>query len=122
MSDAVRRFKYGYKNKPSHAFFLFILWALLAATVASTSSPFSAATQCGPFSITYGDNPSPLNLLILPFDAEPIISNLTNSLHDPVSRTWNHTLDKLPLKSGTQFIVTLDYGDGAPFSRMGVLT
>jgi len=115
MHDAghVLRFRDGY-----YAFLLFIILSLPPATVASTSSLYSAATQCGPFTITWENTTSPLSLLILPFDTQPIISNLTNPLYDPVAATWNYTLDQLPLKSGVKFIVTLDFGYGAPFSSL----
>ena len=115
MSDAghILRFRDRHnKSYHDHAFTLFIL---LALPVATTSSPYSAATQCGPFSITYGDTTSPSHLLILPFDAQPTFSNLTNAIYDPVTRTWTYTLDKLPLKSGAQFIAALDYGHGEFF-------
>ena len=115
MSDAghILRFRNRHnKSYHDHAFTLFILLALPAAT---TPSPYSAAIQCGPFSITYGDTTSPSSLLILPFDAQPTFSNLTNALYDPVTRSWIYTLDKLPLKSGAQFIAALDYGHGEFF-------
>lgn len=100
-------------NPPTslYLFFLLIFFALPATTMASTSSP----TQCGSFSATYENVTSSSSLLILPFDAPPI-RNLTNPNFDPVAKTWKYTLDKLPLKAGTQFVVTLDNGYGAPLS------
>lgn len=100
-------------TNPPTSFYLFssFFFAFPVATMASTSSP----AQCGPFSATYENITSSSSLLILPFDAQPI-RNLTNPNFDPVTKTWNYTLDKLPLKVGTQFIVTLDNGYGAPLS------
>jgi hypothetical protein len=59
----------------------------------------------------------PFVLLILPFDARPAILNLPDSSYDATTKTGNYTLVKLPLKSGAQFVVSMDDGYGAPFSR-----
>jgi len=56
-------------------------------------------------------------LLILPFDASPAIFKLPDSSYDPTTKTGSYTLDKLPLKSGVQFVVAMDDGYGALFLR-----
>ena len=81
---------------------------------------FSAGTQCGPFNVTWTwsntmDGP-PFVLLILPFDGQPTILNLPNSSFHAATNTGNYTLDKLPLRSGDQFIASMQYGDGVYLS------
>jgi hypothetical protein len=97
-----------------------MLLSLLAPTVAFTPS-YSAATQCGPFTVTWGGpdvtTGPPYVLLILPFDTHPTILKLPNSTYDTTTKIGNYTLDKLPLKSGSQFVVSLEDGIGALFSR-----
>ena len=96
------------------------LFSFPTATVAFAPS-YSAATQCGPFSATWNwsgtvDGP-PFVLLILPFGAQPTIVEVPHYAFNPTTMTGNYTLDKFPLKTGTQFIVSMLYGDGGLFSR-----
>lgn len=74
----------------------------------------SAATQCGPFSVTWVAAGSsvlsgpPFTLLILPFDAEPIALQLPDSSYDTTRRAGSFTLNRLWLEKGTQFIISMD--------------
>jgi len=109
-------------------FFAFALFSPLAATVGFT--PFySPTTQCGPFTVNWGASNvttgPPFILLILPFDAPAAILKLPDSSFDATTKTGKYTLDKLPLKSGAQFVVTMDDGYGmcvSPPIRLGALT
>lgn len=95
---------------------LFLSLPLPAATVAITTS-YSVPTQCGPFTITWvGQWPS-FELLILPFDAEPIWIAAPGQgfSYNIRTNTSSYTLDMLRLKSGTQFLATMDFGYGALF-------
>jgi len=96
-----------------------VLFSLPAATPAFTQS-YSAATQCGPFNVTLEGLNLPMVLsppvYLLPFDDLAIISPLSYSSYNATTDTREYTLDKLPLKSGSQFIVFMD-GNGALFSR-----
>ena len=96
-----------------------ILFSLPPSTFAFNPS-FSAGTQCSPFGVTWTwsnttDGP-PFVLLILPFDDQPTILELPNSTFDAATNTGSYTLDKLPLRSGAQYITSMQYGDGAHFS------
>ena len=77
---------------------------------------YPPATQCGSFTVNWaGSNVTtglPFSLLILPLDAPPTISKLSNSSFDATTKTRIYTLDKLPLKSGAQFVVAMDDGYG----------
>ena len=89
---------------------LFLSLPLPAATVAITTS-YSVPTQCGPFTITWvGQWPS-FELLILPFDAEPIWIAAPGQgfSYNIRTNTSSYTLDMLRLKSGTQFLATMDF-------------
>ena len=101
-------------------FITLLLFSLPTVTTAFAPS-YSAPTQCGPFSTTWNrtgvvDGP-PSVLLILPFGAQSTIVEVPQYAYNPTTMTGNYTLDKLPLKSGTQFIVSMLYGDGSLFSR-----
>ena len=55
-------------------------------------------------------------LFTLLLDAQPVIMQIPNSPYDVTANTGNYTLNKLPLKSGTRFIVSIDDKYGALFS------
>ena len=108
----------GCKCYPTLPFSL-VFFSLLATTVTFTPS-YSAATQCGPFTVTWGGldlTTSPaFTLLILSFDAQPAIMQIPDSTYDNTANTGNYTLEPLPLKSGTKFVVYTDDGYSALFS------
>ena len=54
----------------------------------------------------------PLVLLVLPFDAPPVIISLPDSSYNAATKTGKYTLDTLPLKSRFQFVVSMDDGYG----------
>ena len=97
---------------------LFLGFALLSSlvTTAAFTPLYSPATQCGSFTVSWaGSNVTtgpPFILLVLPLDASPTILKLPDSSFDATTKTGKYTLDKLPLKSGAQFIVTMDDGYG----------
>ena len=97
------------------------LFLLPAATAALTPS-YSTARQCSPFNVTLEESNittgrPPVPVIILPFDARPGILKLLNVSDNTTTNTQEYTLNKLPLKSGSQFIVITGDGDGAFFSR-----
>ena len=99
-------------------FFIFFIFSFPTATVAFAPL-YSVATQCRPFSATWSwsgtmDGP-PSVLLILPFGAQPTIVEVPHNASNRTTMTGNYTLNKFPLKSGTQFIVSMLYGDGELF-------
>ena len=100
--------------KSSHALFLslIILFSLPATTFAFNVS-YSAPTQCGPFQIIWDDSVSSSSLFILPFNDHPVNVDSLSVVHDTQTKTYNYTLNKLPLKTGAQFIVAMDYSFGA---------
>jgi len=113
---------YGYRDKWKYHYALsvgLILFSLPAATIAFDSS-YSEATECGPFNATwtFSDTISapPFFLLILPFGAHPTIIELPDSSYNVATKTGCFTIDKLTMKRGTEFIISMLYGDGAPFS------
>lgn len=109
---------------PASAFLGLVFFSTLPLPAAAAAfTPFySSTTQCGPFTVTWGASNvttgPPFVLLILPLDAPPIIVGLPNSAFDPTTKTGKYTLDKLPLKSAAQFIVTMDDGYGVFFSLL----
>jgi len=95
-----------------------ILFSLPAATVAIDIS-YSTPTQCGPFNVTWEDSAILFDLLILPFDARAIIVNGGSAArYDNITKTYTYTVDKLPLASGSQFVVAMDYGFSEPLSAL----
>ena len=103
---------------PSCSRIFFLGLALLSPLIATmpVTPMYSSTTQCGSFTVNWtGSNVTtgpPFSLLILPLDAPPTILKLPNSSFDAMTETGKYTLDKLPLKSGVQFIVTMDDGYG----------
>ena len=91
---------------------LIIFFSLPAITLARTVL-YSTPTQCGPFNVTWDHSSDIYSFYILPLNGPPII--VDHLVHDN-SQTQTHIyiLNKLPLKTGTQFVVSL--GDGALFS------
>ena len=91
------------------------LFSSLVTTAAFTPS-YSPTTQCGSFTVNWtasnGTTGPPFVLLILPLDAPPTILKLPDSSFDATTKTGKYTLDKLPLKSGAQFVVSMDDGYG----------
>ena len=117
MSDAV-----DVTRKCSHAspyalfLSLIILFSLPATTFASLNVSYSAPTQCNSFQIAWDDSHFLYNLFILPLDDRPVHLDpfsLLAPVHDTKTKTSNYTLDVLPLKSGTQFILAIPYASGA---------
>ena len=70
-----------------------------------TMRPFTSPGKAQPL--------HPSNLLILILDTMPLIWHQQES-STMTKRSLGDVLDRLPLKSGTQFIIPLDYGCGAP--------
>lgn len=103
--------------KWSYALFLsLVLFFSLFTTTTAFDASNSAPTQCGPLHLAWDDSYILFNIMVLPFDARPIIIDglgLITALHDKQAKTFNYTLNNLPLKSGTQFVVAADYGFGA---------
>ena len=68
----------------------------------------STPTQCGPFQVSWNDlydRPT----YILPLDDRPVITTGNDTtIFDDQTMTYNHTIKKLPLKTGTQFIVLVE--------------
>ena len=91
---------------------LMIFFSLPAITVAANVSYTSTPTQCGPFQVVQEDAIDSSVLRLLPLDDLPVNGNLWATVHDNQTRTYNTTINKLPLKTGTQFIVLV----GALFS------
>ena len=104
-----------WKSSYSLFFGLIIFFSLPATTLAFNVS-ISAPTQCSPFNITWDDSVSLFNLYILPFNDIPVVADDQSLIHDNITKTYNYTVNELPLKNGTQFIVVLDYGSGARLS------
>ena len=92
---------------------LIIFFSLPTITIAVS---ISHSTQCGPFRVTWDDSVSSSSLYILPLNDRPVNVENGSIVHDTQTKTYNYTLNKLPLKTGTEFVVGLDYGSGAPFS------
>jgi len=113
---------YGYRDKWKYYYALslsLILFSFPAATVAFESS-YSDLTECSSFNATWAwsdiDSGPPFSLLILPFGARPTIIPIPDSSYNVTTSAGYFTTDKLKMKSGTEFIVSMLYGDGAPFS------
>ena len=116
MSDAVnvtRKCSYA----PAYALFLSLIISFsLPATTFAFDVSYSAPTQCSSFQIAWDDSHFLYNLFILPLDDRPVYLDpfsLLAPVHDTRTKTFNYTLDVLPLKSGTQFVLAIDYGSGA---------
>ena len=98
-----------------------VLFSLPIATLALTPR-YSAATQCGPFTVSWtwgesnGTTKPPFHVIILPFDAHPTIIKLPGFSYDVNTKAGNFTLDELRLQSGTQYIVSMGDGYGVLFS------
>ena len=105
----VWKFRDGYRSYCT-LFLSLILCSLPVATVAF-APVYGTPTQCGEFGFSWRGPGVPFVVLILPFDAQPVV--FLPNLYDSKTQTWADKLVKLPLKSGTQFIVVLDYGYGA---------
>jgi hypothetical protein len=97
------------------------LCSIPTATLALTPR-YPAATQCGPFTVSWtwgessGTTKPPFHMLILPFDAYPTIIKLPDLSYDVNTKAGNFTLERLQLKSGTQYIVFMGDGHGVLFS------
>ena len=104
---------------------IIVFFSLPPITVAINISN-SAPTQCGPFQVTWDHDTMAPSFYILPLNDRPVIGD-NSTTFDSQAMTWNYTLNKLPLKIGTQFVVSLRY-PGALFSsppeiyEIGVLT
>jgi len=113
---------YGHRWKCLYSLSLgLILFALPAATIAFESL-YSDPTECGSFRTTWAwsDTKSgpPFLLLILPFGARPTIIQLPDSCYNNTTRTGSYIIDKLKMKRGTEFIISMLYGEGALFSGL----
>jgi hypothetical protein len=90
------------------------LFPILAAT--GFTPLYSPPTQCGPFTVNWGGSNittgPPFILLVLPLDAPPTIIRIPDSAFDPTTNTGKYTLDKFPLKSAAQFVLTMDDSNG----------
>jgi len=125
-------FVWNIKNRCKWSYTLSFSLVLLSPAVTMAFSPhYSEAVQCGAFVITWKGPIPHFNVLILPFDASPLtfmpwesdpvlaLFSDTGLSHDDTTDTWKYRVDKLPLKRGAQFIVSLDYGYSALlFSRL----
>ena len=89
---------------------LMIFFSLPAITVAVNISYTTTPAQCGPFhfSIALDGAIWDSYLNILPLDDLPVGGDV-NIVNDNQTKTVNLTLNKLPLKTGTQFVVVLEY-------------
>ena len=94
---------------------LIIFFSLPTITIAVDVS-HSTPTQCGPFQVIWNDSVLYPSLFILPLDDQPVNVDNRSIVHDTQTKTYNYTLNELPLKTGTKFVVTLDYHSGALFS------
>ena len=97
-------------------FLSLILFFSLPATTVALNVSYSAPTQCGPFQIAWDDSVVLFDLSILPFNDRPVFPpslTLIAAPRDPITKTYNYTFNELPLKSGTQFVVLMNYGFGA---------
>ena len=90
---------------------LILFFSLPAITVALNVS-HSTPTQCGPFQVSWNDRYD-RPTYILPLNDRPVITTGNDTtIFDNQTMTYNYTIKKLPLKTGTQFIVLV----GALFS------
>ena len=94
---------------------LIFFFSLPVITVAISVS-HSPPTQCGPFQVIWDDPVLTASMYILPLDDRPVNVDNRSIVHNTQTKTYNYTLNRLPLKTGTQFVVVLDYGSGALFS------
>ena len=86
---------------------LIIFFSLPAITVAFNVS-HSTPTQCGPFQVSWND-PHYLPTFILPLNDRPVTPTPNDkTLFDNQTMTYNFTITKLPLKTGTQFVVLVE--------------
>ena len=101
---------------PYALFLSLVLFCSLFTTTTAFEAFNSAPTQCGPLHVAWDDSYILFNIMVLPFDARPIIidgGGLITASRDKQAKTFNYTLNNLPLKSGTQFVLAADYGFGA---------
>ena len=103
----------------------YIFLSLPATTFASLHVSYSAPTQCSSFQIAWDDSHFLHKMFILPLalDNRPVNLDrfsLLAPLHDTQTRTSNYTLNVLPLKSGTQFVLAMDYASGALSSPLQI--
>ena len=96
---------------------LIIFFSLPTITVAFNVS-HSTPTQCSPFQVVIWDNPDSAlhiynGLYLLPLDDRPVSLYNLSIGHD----MDNFTLNKLPLKAGTEFVIALNYQACALFSN-----
>ena len=93
-----------------------LLSGLVSRTTIAFSPSYDVPTQCSPFTVTWGapnvTTGPPFVLLVLPFNAPPAIVSLPDSSYNAGTKTGKYTLDKLPLKSRFQFVVSMDDGYG----------
>ena len=89
--------------------FFFSLPAITVAFNVSNSSP----TQCDPFKVIWDYPALAARLYIQPLNDSVVTANRSEFVTK--SMTWTFTRDKLPLKTGTQFVFSLGE-HGALFS------
>ncbi|KAI5119197.1 hypothetical protein M0805_004452 [Coniferiporia weirii] len=80
---------------------------------------FSTIEQCGSFQVNFTGTQapgSPLSLTIIPFSSYPIIIPLSSSNWDNTSASGTVKVTFLPFSAGTQFVASLDDGDGGDSS------
>ena len=108
--------RYRYQSKGYWTLFLGLIFFTFPGATVSITPSYSAPTQCGPFTITWVGQWPPFELLIMPFDADPVWSEVPapgqGISYSTITNTSSYTLEKLRLKGGTQFLVTLDFGYG----------
>ena len=104
----IRKFSYA----SSYLLFisLMVFFSLPAITVAVDVQYTRPAAQCGPFhfALVLDDSIWDSYVNILPLDDLPVGGD-AKIVHDNQTKTVNFTLDKLPLKTGTQFVFVLEY-------------
>ncbi|TFY60534.1 hypothetical protein EVJ58_g5089 [Rhodofomes roseus] len=76
---------------------------------------FSSPSQCAPFTIQYSGGTAPTSwppqLTVVPFNSTPFSIPLFNAVFNDTSET-GHAVTFLPLPQGTQFVASLDDGNG----------
>ncbi|KAH9920469.1 uncharacterized protein B0H18DRAFT_957056 [Fomitopsis serialis] len=77
---------------------------------------FSSALQCAPFTVQFSGGSAPTSwppqLTIVPFNSTPISIRLFDAAFNDTTAT-GHATTFLPLSQGTQFLASLDDGNGA---------
>ncbi|THH08896.1 hypothetical protein EW145_g2399 [Phellinidium pouzarii] len=95
-----------------------VLLAVFTQAVYCVFNTVSVSTieQCGPFQVNFSGTRSapvfPLSLIIVPFSSSPISIPIPLSSWDNASASGSAKVTFLPLNAGTQFVVSLDSGDG----------